>query len=134
MNGKSKRVKSMSKSQPAAEKANTEGRAKVKAKPRRVKPAADAANGFDFVGKVESLLVKSGNALGGFEFGLRGRHGKRQTFRLDSSDPAAMNAMAQILVAAHASEAKIGVRADAGTDGVPQVRELECRPKIGKAA
>lgn len=124
MNAKSKSVKSMAKSRQE----------KSDEKPRRskaVEKAKPAEDGFDFVGKVESLRVKSGGAAGAFEFGLRGRGGKRRSFMLDGSDPIAMNAMAQILVAAHASEAKIGVRADAG-EGTVLVRELECRPKLGK--
>lgn len=124
MNAKSKSVTSKAKSRQDGSQAKP-GRSKAAAK---AKPQEE---GFDFVGKVESLRVKSGGAADAFAFGLRGRGGKRRSFRLDGSDPIALNAMAQILVAAHASEAKIGVRAEAG-EGTSVVRELECRPKLGK--
>lgn len=108
-----------------SEKAKTAKRAKP-GKP--AKPAKD----FDFIGKVESLKVRSGAGAGGFEFGLRGRRSKRKSFRFDPSDAFAMNAMAHLVLAAHASATKIGVRTGDKVDGVFLVRELESRPKLGK--
>ena len=78
-------------------------RAKAKTKPGE-------SHGYDFVGKVESIVVKGGGEAGAFEFGLRGRHGARQTFRLSASDSFALAVMAPIVTAAHATEVKIGVR------------------------
>jgi hypothetical protein len=68
-----------------------------------------------------------------FEFGLRGRHGLRQTFRLNTSDSFSLNIIAPIVTAAHANEAKIGVRAVADEGGVHYVTEVASRPKLGKA-
>lgn len=115
-------------------KAKDRDKAKVKAKVVRVKGEnrAKQAHDFDFIGKVESLRVKSGGGAEGFEFGLKGRHGKRKHFRFESADTFAMNAMAHLVLAAHANETKIGVRTGAEIDGVLIVRELEARPKIGK--
>jgi len=114
--------------------AKTETKAKSKAKAPRKAKAAKAASTFDFIGKVESLLVRDGAGSEAFEFGLRGRHGKRRAFRLDAANPVAMTAMVHLVLAAHASEAKIGVRAGAESGGVALVREVERRPKLGKGA
>ena len=133
MNDKNKRVKAGTKSRAAAKKPKLS--AKAKASPRT--PADDtapAANGFDFVGKVESLRVKAGAAPDTFEFSLRGRHGQRQSFKLDPSDPVAINAMVQILVAAHGLGAKIGVNAGSSGEGIALVKELAWRPKLRKPA
>jgi hypothetical protein len=107
---------------------------KTKAKPSRPKAEKPSrpAHDFDFVGKVESIRVKSGAGAEGFEFGLRGRHGKRRNFRFDAVDPFAMNAMSHLVLAAHAGETKIGIRTAAEVDGILIVRELESRPKLGK--
>jgi len=122
---------------PKTAKTKVKAKAKTKvkkAKTTRAKVVKTAAtHDFDFVGKVESLLVKSGTGPQGFEFGLRGRHGKRGRFRLDPADPFAMNVMAHLVLAARASETKIGVRAGAEVDGALAVRELEIYPKIGRA-
>jgi hypothetical protein len=101
----------------------------------RIKPKAAklAHEGFDFVGRVESLAVRGGASLETFEFGLRGRHGLRQTFRLNTSDSFSLNIIAPIVTAAHANEAKIGVRAVADEGGVHYVTEVASRPKLGKA-
>lgn len=112
-------------------------KAKPKAKANAKAPRAKAEkfakpDGFDFVGKVESLRVKSGAGAEGFEFGLKGRHGKRRTFRFDAADVFAMNAMAHLVLAAHASDTKVGVRTGAEVEGVRIVHELESRPRIGK--
>jgi hypothetical protein len=111
-------------------KARTKAKGDKVSRPKLAKPAA--THDFDFVGKVESLLVKSGAGPQGFVFGLKGRHGKRGRFRLDPADAFAMNAMAHLVLAARASETKIGVRVGAEADGVLTVRELEIYPKIGK--
>jgi hypothetical protein len=109
-------------------------KAKAKAKPSRAKTEKPPrpAHDFDFVGKVESIKLKSGAGAEGFEFGLRGRHGKRKNFRFDAADPFAMNAMSHLVLAAHAGETKIGIRTAAEVDGILIVRELESRPKLGK--
>ena len=109
-------------------------KAKAKAKPSRAKTEKPPrpAHDFDFVGKVESIKVKSGAGAEGFEFGLRGRHGKRKNFRFDAADPFAMNAMSHLVLPAHAGETKIGIRTAAEVDGILIVRELESRPKLGK--
>lgn len=116
-------------------KAKTKAKTKTKqpksARLKVVKPAD--AHDFDFVGKVESLLVKSGAGPEGFVFGLKGRHGKRGRFRLDPADAFAMNAMAHLVLAARASETKIGVRVGPEAEGLLTVRELEIYPKIGRA-
>ena len=120
----------------AKPKSNDKTKEKTKARPPRVKAEKPAKpqHSFDFVGKVERLRVKSGAGAEGFEFGLRGRHGKRRSFRFDTTDVFAMNAMAHVVLAAHASETKIGVRTGAEVEGVLIVRELESRPKLGKGA
>jgi hypothetical protein len=109
-------------------------KAKAKAKPSRAKTEKPPrpAHDFDFVGKVESIKLKSGAGAEGFEFGLRGRHGKRKNFRFDAADPFAMNAMSHLVLAAHAGATKIGIRTAAEVDGILIVRELESRPKLGK--
>lgn len=43
-----------------------------------------------------------------------------------------MNAMAHLVLAAHASGTKIGVRTTADVEGVLIVSELESRPKPGR--
>lgn len=133
-------AKSSPKDASAKTMAKTRAKARDKAKPKpraaRARPAESApedAGKFDFIGKVETLLVKGGAGAAGFEFGLRGRHGKRRNFRLDAADPFTMNAMAHLVLAAHASEAKIGVRTGAEQEGVPLVTELASRPKLGKS-
>lgn len=116
------------------DKAKVKAQAGGKAKPARPKTEKSARStpDYDFVGRVERLRVTSGGGAQGFEFGLRGRHGKRRNFRFDTADVFAMNAMAQLVLAAHASAAKIGVRTSAETDGVLIVRELESGPRLGK--
>jgi hypothetical protein len=117
-------------------KAKTKIKSKVKTKAKPSSPKAEKpskpAHDFDFVGKVESIKVKSGAGAEGFEFGLRARHGKRKSFRFDAADQFAMNAMSQLVLAAHAGETKIGIRTAAEVDGILIVRELESRPKLGK--
>ncbi|MCA3560325.1 MAG: hypothetical protein IOC82_04765 [Aestuariivirga sp.] len=115
-------------------KAEDGAKPKVKAKAQRAKAEKPARpdREFDFVGKVESLRVKSGAGAEGFEFGLRGRRGKRRGFRFDSADSFAANAMALLVLAAHASGSRIGVRTAGELEGVLIVRELESRPKMGK--
>lgn len=116
----------------AKQKTKVKAKAKVKTKPAQPKGGKPArpSHDFDFVGKVESLKVTS--SASGFEFGLRGRHGKRKSFRFDTADQFAMNAMAHVVLAAHAGETKVGVRTAAEVDGILIVRELESRPKLGK--
>ncbi|MEI7600419.1 MAG: hypothetical protein WCJ41_14005 [Aestuariivirga sp.] len=125
-----------SKKAKAKEKNKAKAKTKVKAKAKEPRPKvakpAKPAHDFDFIGKVESLHVKSGAGVEGFAFGLRSRHGKRRNFRFDSGDAFAMNAMAHLVLAAHASDTKIGVRTGSEVDGVLVVRELESRPKLGK--
>ena len=115
-------------------KPKVKAKTKAKAKPSRAKTEklSRPVHDFDFVGKVESIKVKSGAGAECFEFGLRGRHGKRQNFRFDAADPFAMNAMSHLVLAAHAGETKIGIRTAAEVDGILIVRELESRPKLGK--
>ena len=48
------------------------------------------------------------------------------------TSPFVMGAMAQIVLAAHAGDSRIGVRIAAGGDAIPQVTELESHPKMGK--
>ena len=86
------------------------------------------------MGKVESIVVKSGGEAGSFEFGLRGRHGARQTFRLRTSDSFSLAIIAPIVTAAHANEAKIGVRVAQAEDSGIYVVEVASRPKLGKTA
>ena len=118
----------------AKAKTKTKSKAKAKAKPSRPKAQKPPkpTHDFDFVGKVETIRVKSGAGAEGFEFGLRGRHGKRKNFRFDAADPFAVNAMSHLVLAAHAGDTKIGIRTAAEVDGVLIVRELESRPKLGK--
>ena len=118
----------------SVKKPKVKAKAKAKAKPSRAKTEKPPrpAHDFDFVGKVESIKVKSGAGAEGFEFGLRGRHGKRKNFRFDAADPFAMNAMSHLVLAAHAGETKIGIRTAAEVDGILIVRELESHPKLGK--
>jgi hypothetical protein len=118
----------------SVKKPKVKAKAKAKAKPSRAKTEKPPrpAHDFDFVGQVESIKVKSGAGAEGFEFGLRGRHGKRKNFRFDAADPFAMNAMSHLVLAAHAGETKIGIRTAAEVDGILIVRELESRPKLGK--
>lgn len=118
----------------SVKKPKVKAKAKAKAKPSRAKTEKPSrpVHDFDFVGKVESIKVKSGAGAEGFEFGLRGRHGKRKNFRFDAADPFAMNAMSHLVLAAHAGETKIGIRTAAEVDGILIVRELESRPKLGK--
>ena len=119
----------------SVKKPKVKAKTKAKAKPSRAKTEklSRPAHDFDFVGKVESIKVKCGAGAEGFEFGLRGRHGKRKNFRFDAADPFAMNAMSHLVLAAHAGETKIGIRTAAEVDGILIVRELESRPKLGKA-
>ena len=74
-------------------KAKEKPEGKIKSKPARAKAEKPAkpSHDFDFVGKVDSLRVRSGAGPEGFEFGLRGRHGKRRHFRFDTTDAFAMN-------------------------------------------
>lgn len=118
----------------ARNKAKEKEKAKVKVKPPRdtAEKSAKADDAFDFVGKVDSLSVRSGAGPEGFAFSLRGRHGKRRTFRFDPADAFAMNAMAHMVLAAHSGGAKLGVRTGAEVDGVLIVRDLETRHKLGK--
>jgi len=109
-------------------------KAKSKAKPARPaveKPVAPVI-GFDFVDKVDSLRVKAGAGAGGVEFSLRGRHGKRRSFRFDTADDFALIAMAHLVLAANSSGTKIGLRTGAEVDGVCIVHEAESRPRLGK--
>ncbi|WP_421693706.1 hypothetical protein [Aestuariivirga sp.] len=133
MNDKNKSVKTGAETRVPSKKTKVKTKTKA-SRGKLVEDALPAESEFDFVGKVESLQVKTGSAPDGFEFGLRGRHGQRKSFRLDLSDPVALNAMTHILVAAHASEAKIGVKVDGSGEGIPQVKELAWRPKLGKTA
>ena len=118
-----------------AKKTKDRKRDKAKVKSPRVKAAkvANPENDFDFIGKVESLKVKTGAGPAGFEFGLRGRNGKRRNCRFVAGDDFAMNAMAHLVLSAHAGEIRIGVRGASEVDGVLIVRELESRPKLRKA-
>jgi hypothetical protein len=100
------------------------------------KAKAKAADGkvFDFIGKVESIVVKTGSGGETFQFGLRGRHGLRQTLALGTSDSFALSIMAPIVTAAHATETKIGVRVAPGQGSIPQVIEVASRPKLAKGS
>lgn len=119
-----------------AKKAKGKNKAKVKSKTKSKTTSAKAEKpersepSFDFVGKVESLRLTSGAGPSGFEFGLRGRHGKRRSFRFGSEDAFATNAMAHLVLTAHANETKLGVRTGPEVEGVLIVREIESRPKL----
>ena len=116
------------------EKAKSKAKTKAKSKAPRARAEKPASSGhdYDFIGKVESLRISSGAGPEGFVFGLKGRHGKRRSFRFDAADAFTLNAMAHLVLAAHAGETRIGVRTAAEVDGVLVVREIESRPKIGK--
>ena len=120
----------------AKAKDDAKGKAKHKAKHKTARPKlakpAKPGHDFDFIGKVKILRVRSGAGAEGFEFGLRGRHGKHRNFRFDPADAFAMNAMAHLVLAAHASHTRLGVRTAAEVDGILLVREIESRPKLGK--
>ncbi len=86
-------VETKSTAQEAVSGKSAKGNPKLR---RRPKTTPDKApHGFDFIGKVESLVVKGGSNAEVFEFGLRGRHGSRQTFRLKTSDSFSLNIIAQ---------------------------------------
>lgn len=119
----------------AAEPPAKAAKARTARKPARTgAKVKTGGTGFDFVGKVESIFVRGGGEAGAFEFGLRGRHGARQTFRLRASDNFALSVMAPIVTAAHATEAKIGVRTAPAEAGEPYVVEVTSRPKLRKPA
>ena len=124
-----KKAKDQAKNKSKAKAKVLRGKAEKSASPDK---AAKPADNFDFVGKVETLRVRSGGGAESFEFGLKGRHGKRKHFRFDAADAFAMNAMAHLVLTAHASDARIGVRTGAEVAGVLVVRELESRPGLGK--
>jgi hypothetical protein len=100
----------------------------------RAKTKTSDAHGYDFVGRVESIIVRGGGEAEAFEFCLRGRHGARQTFRLRATDNFALAVMAPIVTAAHATEAKIGVRVVPAVTGELYVVEVASRPKLRKPA
>jgi hypothetical protein len=106
--------------------------ARARAKTKKTKTSD--AGGYDFVGKVESIVVRGGGDAGAFEFGLRGRHGARQAFKLRTSDSFALAIMAPIVTAAHATETKIGVRVAPAEAGEHYVVEVASRPKLRKPA
>jgi hypothetical protein len=107
---------------------------KQKPAPRKGKvsrKAKDAeVSSFDFIGRVDSIVAKTGSNGGTFEFGLRGRQGLRQTLKLDTSDGFALSIMAPIVTAAHATGAKIGVRILEQGTAVPLVIAVESRPHL----
>jgi hypothetical protein len=126
----------MSETKPAKKAAGAGKGAKGQTKPRdKSKDKAERTHfeGFDFVGKVESLVVKGASDAAVFEFGLRARHGLRKTFRLRTSDSFSLSTIAPVVTAAHAKEAKIGVRAVADEGGILYVTEVASRPKLRKA-
>ena len=120
-----------------AEEKSAQGKQAAKGKqPRQSAPLKAAEGGavrpeeaaFDFVGKVESFVVSSAAGSSSIEIALRGRHGARQTVRLNAGD----SVMAAVIAAAHAGDLKVGVRLEAREDGAPVVAELACRPGLGK--
>jgi hypothetical protein len=95
------------------------------------KPKGTASD-FDCIGRVTRIHVKSGPAGPEFEFALHGRKGARQSFRISAAHDSAMLAMAQIVIAAHDRDAKIGVRSEKGGDGLAVATEIAWRPKPSK--
>lgn len=128
----------MSKKAKAGKPANV-AKAKSKkpaAKAARKKVAAEKAvapAALDFIGRVDSIRVQSGVSGTGFEFVLHGRKGVRQAFRLRAEDGPGMLTMAQVVIAAHEQDAKIGVRSEKQGEGVPLAAEIILRAKLGKA-
>lgn len=95
-------------------------------------PAKKESPHFDFIGKVESVSVKSG-AAAGFEFTLHGRKGALKTFCLDAANSTVMSIMANVVISAHAGGEKIGVRVSANGEGNAVAVEIAFRRKLGKA-
>ena len=130
-----KKAKAKDKSKDKAKaklKAKSKTKSKTKAPRVKAKKPAETAPAFDYVGKVDSLRIASGAGAEGFEFGLKARHGKRKRFRFDPADAFAMNAMAHLVLAAHAAGTKLGVRTAPEADGILIVREVESRHKLEK--
>lgn len=113
-------------------KAKTPKTAKKGGSPKATKEGAQEAPRFDFIGKVESIAVSGAAGSETFVFGLRGRRGARQTFRLETAENFALSIMAPLVTAAHATGAKIGVRVREHGTIMPLVIEVESRPHLGK--
>jgi hypothetical protein len=113
-------------------KAKTQKTARKGGSPKAAKESAPEAPRFDFIGKVESIAVSGAAGSETFAFGLRGRRGARQTFRLETAEKFALNVMAPLVTAAHATGAKIGVRVREHGTNMPVVLEVESRPHLGK--
>jgi hypothetical protein len=111
---------------------NPAAKAAARRAKRPAKPVKPGKKEFDFIGKVESIVVKGGGEAQIFEFGLRGRHHARQTFRLRTTDSFALNIMAPLVTSAHALETKIGIRVEKDEGGTPYVIEVASRPRLGK--
>lgn len=128
MNKKSKAAETTLKSKPVKSKQTTENSGTKSAKTKTAKTKAAKTPEFDFVGKVESIRVQTASGQPPFTFGLKGRNGVRRSFQLTAADSFALNIMAAIVTAAHASDVKVGVRVGAADEVV----EVQSRPRLGK--
>ncbi len=89
-----------------------------------------AENDLEFSGRVESINVKgTGTNANQFNFSLIGKKGAHKSYSLDPADPVRFSTMANILVAASSSGAKIKIRSVPNANGPSFASELEVRVK-----
>ena len=99
--------------------------------PKKLDKTANAAeNDFEFSGRVDSINAKgTGASANQFQFSLIGKKSLRKSYFLDPAEPVRFSVMANILVAASSSGAKIKVRSVPNANGSSFVSELEVRSK-----
>ncbi len=102
-----------------------------KAYPKKLgKPTKVGENDFEFTGRVGIINVKgAGLNSNQFRFNLIGKKGELKSFILNPADPVGFSAMANLLVAASRSGAKVKVNSVTNASGLSFASELEVRAK-----
>lgn len=115
----------------AAKKSSKKKSKEEKLYPKKLeKTAKIAENDFEFSGRVDSINVKgTGANANQFQFSLIGKKGVQKSYFLDPAEPVRFSAMANILVAASSSGAKIKVHSVPNANGSSFANELEVRSK-----
>lgn len=94
------------------------------------KLAKTTENEFEFSGRVGSINVKgTGVNTNQFHFSLLGKKGSQKSYLLDPAEPVRFSAMANLLMAASGSGAKVKIRSVLNQDGSSFASELEVKVK-----
>ncbi|MFN0192561.1 MAG: hypothetical protein ACKVP5_11400 [Aestuariivirga sp.] len=115
---------------PKPEAAKANGRAKKVDSETAKKKPKKAPKDFEFTGRVEGININGTDAPGSqFLFSLVNKKGEHRSYTLDASNAARFSAMACLISAAYAKDAKVHVNSAPSAGPTLFAGEIEVRAK-----